>query len=61
MGVLTENLHRLSATLSWVQAHLPKAHQLFSDRFADTHEVDPLVSHHWQQETGLLIRVHLDL
>jgi type IV secretion system protein VirD4 len=55
MGVLTESLHRLSSTLSWVQAHLPKTPQLFSDRFADTHEVDPLVSHHWQQETALLI------
>jgi type IV secretion system protein VirD4 len=55
LGVLTESLHQLSATLSWGQAHLPKAHQLFSDRFAETHEVDPLVTRHWQQETGLLI------
>ena len=44
MGLLTANLHRLSSTLSWVQAQLPKAPQLFSDRFADPHEVDPLVA-----------------
>jgi type IV secretion system protein VirD4 len=57
MGVVTSGLARVSTTLSWVQAHLPKAHQLYTDRFADPHEVDPLVSQNWQQETGLLVGV----
>jgi hypothetical protein len=55
MGRLTAGLHRASSTLSWVQAHLPKNPQLFSDRFAHPHEVNPLVSPHWQQEAGLLL------
>jgi type IV secretion system protein VirD4 len=57
MGAITSGLHQLSSTLSWVQAHLPKTPQLFSDRFAHPHEVDPLVSQHWQNETGLLLGV----
>jgi type IV secretion system protein VirD4 len=57
MGRLTAGLRRASTTLSWVNAHLPKPHQLYSDRFADPHEVDPLVSQHWHNETGLLIGV----
>jgi type IV secretion system protein VirD4 len=57
MGRLTAGLRRASSTLSWLHAHLPKPHQLYSDRFAHTHEVDPLVSPHWQHETGLLIGV----
>jgi type IV secretion system protein VirD4 len=40
-----------------VHAHLPKTPQLFSDRFAHPHEVNPLVSQRWQQETGLLVGV----
>jgi type IV secretion system protein VirD4 len=47
----------MSATLSWVNAHLPKTPQLYTDRFARIHEVDPLVSPNWQQEAGLLIGV----
>jgi Type IV secretory system Conjugative DNA transfer len=39
------------------RAHLPKTHQLFSDRFAHPHEVHPLVSQHWHNETGLLLGV----
>jgi type IV secretion system protein VirD4 len=57
MGALASGLRRASTTLSWVQAQLPKAPQLYTDRFADPHEVDPLVSHTWQQETGLLVGV----
>jgi type IV secretion system protein VirD4 len=57
MGRLTAGLHRASSTLSWVQAHLPKPPQLYADRFAHPHEVHPLVSQHWQQETGLLVGV----
>jgi hypothetical protein len=57
MGRLTAGLQRASSTLSWLHAHLPKTHQLYSDRFADPHEVHPLVSQHWQQETGLLVGV----
>jgi hypothetical protein len=57
MGALASSLRRLSATLSWVNALLPKPPQLYSDRFADPHEVDPLVSPNWQQETGLLVGI----
>ena len=57
MGRLTAGLQRASATLSWLNAHLPKTPQLFTDRFAHPHEVNPLVSQHWQQETGLLVGV----
>jgi type IV secretion system protein VirD4 len=57
MGRLTAGLQRMSATLSWLSAHLPKTPQLYTDRFADPHEVDPLVSPNWQQEAGLLVGV----
>ena len=57
MGVVTSGLRRASSTLSWVRSHLPKPHQLYTDRFADSHEVDPLVSQNWQNETGLLVGV----
>ena len=57
MGRVTAGLRRASSTLSWVNAHLPKTPQLYADRFAHTHEVDPLVSQNWQQEAGLLIGV----
>ena len=57
MGALASGLRQLSATLSWLSAQLPKQPQLYSDRFADPHEVDPLVSPNWQQETGLLVGV----
>jgi type IV secretion system protein VirD4 len=57
MGRLTGALHRASSTLSWLSAHLPKTPTLYSDRFAHTHEIDPLVSPNWQQEAGLLVGV----
>jgi type IV secretion system protein VirD4 len=57
MGRITNGLHKASSTLSWVQAHLPKPHQLYADRFARPHEVNPLVSHNWQEEAGLLLGV----
>ena len=57
MGVVTSGLARASSMLSWVQAHLPKTHQLYTDRFAAPHEVDPLVSQNWQREPGLLVGV----
>jgi hypothetical protein len=57
MGVVASTLQRMSSTLSWLNAHLPKTPQLFSDRFADPHEVHPLVSQHWHHETGLLLGV----
>src|SRR5918995_1753803 len=57
MGVVTSSLQWMSATLSWVHAQLPKSPQLFSDRFAHTHEVNPLVSHNWHHEAGLLLGV----
>ena len=57
MGRLSASLHKMSSTLSWLQAHLPKPPQLYADRFAHPHEVDRLVSPHWQQETGLLVGV----
>jgi type IV secretion system protein VirD4 len=57
MGVIASGLRQLSSTLSWLSALLPKTPQLYSDRFARTHEVDPLVSHNWQQEAGLLLGV----
>jgi type IV secretion system protein VirD4 len=57
MGVVTSSLQRMSATLSWLQAQLPKSPQLYADRFAHPHEVNPLVSPTWQQEAGLLVGV----
>src|SRR5262249_52926223 len=57
MGVITPGLQRVSSTLSWIHAQLPKPPQLFTDRFAHPHEVNPLVSQHWQYETGLLVGV----
>ena len=57
MGRLAAGLQRMSSTLSWLSAHLPKTPQLYTDRFAQPHEVDPLVSPNWQQEAGLLVGV----
>jgi type IV secretion system protein VirD4 len=51
-------LQRIASTLSWLNAHLPKTPQLFTDRLADPHEVHPLVSRSWQHETGLLLGVN---
>jgi type IV secretion system protein VirD4 len=57
MGRVTAGLQKASSTLSWLHAHLPKTHQLYSDRFAHPHEVHPLVSQTWHNETGLLVGV----
>src|SRR5436190_1569602 len=57
MGRVSAGLHKASATISRVHALLPKTPQLYADRFADLHEIDPLVSQNWQNETGLLVGV----
>jgi type IV secretion system protein VirD4 len=57
MDALASGLRQLSSTLSWLSAHLPQTPQLYTDRFAHPHEVDPLLSPKWQQETGLLVGV----
>ena len=57
MGVVTSGLRRLSSTLSRINTLLPKQAQLYSDRFAQTHEIDPLISQNWQNEAGLLLGV----
>jgi len=59
MGRITNSLHKASATLSWVRSLLPKPPQLYADRFARPHEVNPLVSPNWQEEAGLLLGVSL--
>jgi type IV secretion system protein VirD4 len=57
MGRVTHGLHQASSTLSWVRSLLPKPPQLYADRFARPHEVNPLVSPNWQAEAGLLLGV----
>jgi type IV secretion system protein VirD4 len=57
VGRVTNGLHKASSTLSWVRSQLPKPPQLYADRFAHPHEVNPLVSHNWHDETGLLVGV----
>jgi hypothetical protein len=57
MGRVTNGLHKASSTLSWVRSQLPKPPQLYADRFARPHEVHPLVSPNWQEESGLLLGV----
>jgi type IV secretion system protein VirD4 len=57
MGRVTNGLHKASATLSRVNALLPKSPQLYSDRFAHPHELDPLVHPDWEREAGLLVGV----
>ena len=57
MGHVTNGLHKASSTLSRVQSLLPKAPQLYSDRFAHPHELDPLVHPDWEREAGLLVGV----
>ena len=57
MGRVKNGLHKASATLSRVNALLPKTPQLYADRFAHPHEVDPLVHPNWHNETGLLVGV----
>jgi type IV secretion system protein VirD4 len=57
MGRVTNGLHKASSALSWVRSQLPKPPQLYADRFAHPHEVNPLVSHNWHNETGLLVGI----
>src|SRR5919205_1310348 len=57
MGRVTNGLHKASSTLSWVNALLPKSPQLYSDRFAHPHELDPLVHPDWERAAGLLVGV----
>ena len=57
MGRVSAGLRRASSTLSRVNALLPKPPQLYADRFAHTHEIDPLISERWHNETGLLVGV----
>jgi len=52
MGRVTNGLHKASSTLSWVRSQLPKPPQLYVDRYARPHEVNPLVSPNWQQAPG---------
>ena len=44
MGRVKNGLHKAASTISWLNTLLPKSPQLYSDRFAHTHELDPLVS-----------------
>jgi type IV secretion system protein VirD4 len=57
MGAIASTLRRVSSTLSRVNALLPKTPQLYSDRFAHPHELDPLVHPNWEREAGLLVGV----
>jgi type IV secretion system protein VirD4 len=57
MGRVKNSLHKASSTLSRVNSLLPKPPQLYSDRFAHPHEVDPLVHPAWEGEAGLLVGV----
>jgi type IV secretion system protein VirD4 len=57
MGVVGSGLHRVSSTLSWVQAHLPKTPKLYPADFAHPHEIDKLLTSTWHNEAGLLLGV----
>src|SRR4029453_14934378 len=57
MGHVKNGLHKASSTLSRVNALLPKAPQLYSDRFAHSHELHPLIHADWEREAGLLVGV----
>ena len=57
MGRMKNGLHKASSTLSWVRSQLPKSPQLYSDRFAHPHELDPLVHPDWEQAPGASITV----
>src|SRR4029434_1120656 len=57
MGRVKNGLHKASSTLSRVNALLPKAPQLYSDRFAHSHELDPLIHADWEGDAGLLVGV----
>ncbi|HZC02090.1 MAG TPA: type IV secretory system conjugative DNA transfer family protein, partial [Gammaproteobacteria bacterium] len=57
MGVVGSGLHRVSSTLSWVHAHLPKTPKLYPADFAHPHEIDRLLTSTWHNEAGLLLGV----
>src|SRR5215216_4047583 len=57
MGAIASTLRRVSSTVSRISALLPKTPQLYSDRFAHPHELDPLVHQDWEREAGLLVGV----
>jgi type IV secretion system protein VirD4 len=57
MGALASTYRQVSSALSWLSALLPQSPQLYADRFARPHEVDPLVHQNWQHEAGLLLGV----
>ncbi|MDQ3830009.1 MAG: type IV secretory system conjugative DNA transfer family protein [Candidatus Tectomicrobia bacterium] len=57
MGTLASGLHRVSSTLSWVQALLPKPPKLYPADFAHPHEIDQLLTSTWHNEAGLLLGV----
>jgi type IV secretion system protein VirD4 len=57
MGSVKNGLHKASSTISRINAILPKSPQLYSDRFAHPHELDPLVHPDWEREAGLLVGV----
>jgi hypothetical protein len=52
MGTLASGLHRVSSTLSWIQAHLPKTPTLYPADFAHPHEIDKLLTSTWHNEAG---------
>ncbi len=57
MGVVGSGLHRVSSTISWVNAHLPKTPKLYPADFAHPHEIDKLLTSTWHNEAGLLLGV----
>jgi hypothetical protein len=57
MGIITSGLQRATSTLSWVNAHLPKAPKLYPADFAHPHEIDTLLTSTWHNEAGLLLGV----
>ena len=57
MGRVSVSLHKAASTISWLNAKLPKQPQLYSDRFAHPHELDPLIHPDWENTAGLLAGV----
>jgi type IV secretion system protein VirD4 len=57
MGTLASGLHRISSTISWVHAQLPKTPKLYPADFAHPHEIDKLLTSTWHNEAGLLLGV----
>jgi type IV secretion system protein VirD4 len=57
MGVITSSLQRVTSTLSWVNARLPKTPKLYPADFAHPHEIDQLLTSTWHNEAGLLLGV----